>query len=353
MTNIQYIVLCTFLLLIIFVIGYYIYQDYKFKKIINNSFSSNEKNIINKKNDFVFDTLNIEADYNSTDNIFMEDSLEAKFALYDKIINPFATAIDKDLDYIIDIIFEERNSIKPFVEVQHYLNNKKYSIYLLDDDNIWHLFTTGLNVKVKAIKYVINFVDSHGIINNSQIKNLYNELYKFVLSHNAHIRQSDYPRLFQNLSVKLKNIKSTQCKVDLFLLFKNYIQFNELKPKFDNLGLIYKNNCFYYQENNLILIKIINDNKNNAINEEINILKIIINFELATNPLLLLDKVLDIYENLVEVFDVRLLTSNKTLFADNEYNLLEKHILKFSDDLNKLGLKNGDNLLLRIFGQYC
>ena len=63
-------------------------------------------------------------------------------------------------------------------------------------------------------------------------------------------------------------------------------------------------------------------------------------------------KYLIIYENINNDVEVRLLSSNKFLFTENEYNLLKKQILKFIESIDKFGLKSGDSLISRIFGKY-
>jgi hypothetical protein len=352
MYNIQYILLFFFIFLVFLISGYYIYQNYKFKKNVNNSFSKEDKDIIHKENDFIFDTLDSSV-IKEPQELFPEDSVESKFNLYDKIENKFLKYIDNELDYVIDIIFNQTKSTKLIPDVYQYLNNKKIDIYALDDNNVWHLLTSGLKLKLRGIKYVVNLVDNDGIVNSLQINNLYNELYKFVLLNDAHIRQSNYPELLKNIMSKLKNIKLAKFQVELFLLFKNYINFEQLKLKLEFFNLVYKEGIFYYHENNLILFKIMSENGGIIDNSiETNVLQIVVNFELSKDPLLLLDKILDIYENINNDVEVRLLSSNKFLFTENEYNLLKKQILKFIESIDKFGLKSGDSLISRIFGKY-
>ncbi|MCC2644920.1 MAG: hypothetical protein K0R94_698, partial [Burkholderiales bacterium] len=264
MDTIQLLIIATVVALILLTIGYYLYQEAKFKKMVENNFNQATDDIIiednksftldgidtNKQsisnailqkdmvipdgepyNDPLFDMQKVdkkeftgnvkrdnEASLFATDTppaakipeykevIHPEHSVEAFFANIHKIDFPFAKAINPDLDFIVDIGFEEITKIRVLPEISQF-TNKAFAFYILDKNNLWSSFNRGEKYVARALKLVVPLVDYEGLTSQVQLSNIYNELHKFVMQNNAHIAKSNYEEAIAKIGYQIKHLE--------------------------------------------------------------------------------------------------------------------------------------------------
>ena len=277
------------------------------------------------------------------------DSTEAFFFQLDQVDFTFSSAIDTELDLVIDIVFESICKIKIFPDITQF-TNKEFSIYVLEKNHVWNHFEKGQKYYAKALKIVINFIDHEGIITNVQIENIYHELHKFVINNNGHIRCSDYEKRLQIIQEQSLLYKKIELNLELYLVIKKPLDYSTLNKAFTKYGLVYKNEIFYCIENEKILFSIANaDQTTIKPGYEYNMLSIRSNLHFQNNPLQILDKIFDVCEDFFVQFESRLLTTNKQIINQREYQQLCNYLINYTESNQKKGIKLGSPLVYRMF----
>jgi hypothetical protein len=402
MNSIQLGIIAAVAFLILITIGYYWYQEAKFKRIVENNFNyksfdiadtaggiildkSNDhmnnstapilqKDIVQKNiaaadialqnsqngnnlqdNDLLgvgdlsgVDDLGLfECAGEITNNNVSDDSLEAIFIKLDKITFPY-DEINQTLDYIVDIVFEEPKKIKFIPEVAQYTHNS-IKVYVLDKNNQWHKYVKTTKYVAYALKIAVDMVNSEGVINHIQITNIYNELRKFVLQNNAHIRQSDYSSALTAIHNQIRHIPKIKLDLELFLILKDKTSYTNLNNFFLQNGFTELNGQFNFTENNKPLFNI-NDEYNRGLQlgNSYELLLITAKLHLATAPDVVIERIFDIAEKFMQQFESRLLTTNRQVFTAHDYSNLNRHIVNYVQNAEKNNIELGGQLMHRI-----
>lgn len=379
MNPIQIAIIAFVVIVILLTLGYYWYDDARFKKRVENNFNQATKDILIDENKAtVLD--GIDSNSNSIDKLqeFMpkdifgdeipkfdslmsdhivhqiieevpEDSVEAFFVKLDGIEFSYANYVNKNLDLVVDIVFEETRKLKVLPEIGQF-THKQFVFYVLDKDNQWQIFEKGNKYYAKALKLVLQIVDKDGIISHAQIANIYQELHKFVLNNDAHIRLSDYEQIINDIQEQIKDLNSIELVLELYLITKTKEHYSVLSEFFISNGLQANSGLFSLVKDNQILFTIANEN-HNALDAhgDFSILSIVALLHLHENPLYVVDKIFDLGERFMAEFESRILTSNKQVLGQKEYDQLLTFIKGYVDSANKKQIKLGSELIHRLF----
>lgn len=382
---------------IIALVSYFWYQEVKFKKLVERNFNQKTEDAINSEQTLVLDGTNINKEsakknvlakdifahpdddtsiaklfdenvIDKSNNVekplakvekviieeqiveenFPEDSVEAIFANIKKIPFPFSDKIDFSLDYVINIVFEDTVKIKVLPDVAS-LTQKQFRIYVLDSNNNWLCYEKGNKYLVKAFKFVIHLVDKNGIMNQAQISNVYNELFKFAMQHKGFIEQTNFEKSIISIREQLKYLSEIELDLELYLILKTPADYSNLAKFFMNNHFTEIGGQFNYIQNGVTQF-LISDEQNNGLQKgnKYSLLRIVSNLHFVPDPEQVVESILDISEKFVQEFEARLLTTNKQLFNEREYNALNRHINNYVSNAKKYGVNLGGELIRRL-----
>ncbi len=353
MNQIQIMIIGVFICVLLLLMLYFWYQEKFFTKQINkltiDDFeikNNNSKAVIHKNDDNNSNNaVNIDINKNYQ---YPEDSMEIIFAKIHDIPFNHKDSYDFELDYVIDIAFESITKINILPKIIQF-TQKSYQIFVLDKYHHWVIYKENTNYQALAVKYIIMMVDKDGLINKSQIINIYNELFKFIINKNAHIMQSNYEPYLQKLYTQFRFLKDIPLDLQLYLVFQNSVTYNDLIAYFTKYKLSFINNKLHY------IVKEINwfsiaDEQNNGLIADQNYTTLTISSQLhfLTQPEGVIDYIMDIFEECNKCFEVRLLTSNKQIFSQKEYISLKCHINNYINNAKKVNIILGGNLINRV-----
>lgn len=378
MNSIQLAIVVAVILMIIIIVGYYWYQEAKFRRMVETNFNQRTDDVITKDKPFILDgdnnsngtlktkpvlqkdiselDLDLEPDDKHMNNAHLadpeanipEDSMEAFFAKIEQIPFPYTDSIDITLDYVANIAFEEPSKIKILPELSQF-TAKKIRIYILTKDNQWQIFERGNKYIANALKIVIELVDKDGVVSQAQIANMYNELYKFVLQHNAHIQQSDYEKSLFEINRQLKHVKGVKLDLELFLICKAKVSFDKLSSFFTSHGLSSQDGIFRYMNDGVELFCVSNETGNPfQSGTDYDLFLIKSSLHLVNNPREAADAIFDFTEKFMREFESRLLTANKQVFAQRDYDILNKYLGNYIANAEKNSINLGGKLLFRV-----
>ncbi|MBP9743307.1 MAG: hypothetical protein KBD37_08115 [Burkholderiales bacterium] len=278
-----------------------------------------------------------------------DDSVEAFFMKLDKLDFPFANEVNLQLDLVIDIVFEESKKLKVLPEITQF-TPKHFVCYVMDKDNVWQVFEKGHKYQVKAIKLVVQLLDSEGVISQAQIENIYNELHKFVIKNDAHIRCSDYETSIRAIQEQIKSLNNIELVLELYLLIKDKANYLTLSKFFNSNGLVENQGYFNCIEEQHILYTLTDENQMPlAKTQEYNMFSIIAKLHLHKDPFHVLDKIFDLGEKVMSHFEARLLTTNKQVITQKEYEQLYDYVKRYVDSARKKHIQLGGDLITRLF----
>lgn len=277
------------------------------------------------------------------------DSAEAFFVKLDNLNFPFGSGYASGLDFIVDIVFEENKKLKILPEITQF-THKPFVFYVLDKDDCWHKFEKGKKYVAAALKLVVQLVDQDGIISQAQVSNIYNELHRFVVSNQAHIRASDYEIDIEHIRQEMAKLSDIELELELYLLVKGSINYSELAQ-------FLKSNNF--SENSGTFNYIVADRVTFAITAEhgaaiergnsYKLLSITAKLHLHEDPLTVVDMIFDFAEQFMQQFESRVLTANKLILEQKDYDSLVKYIKDYVADAKKNNIQLGGELLRRIY----
>lgn len=278
-----------------------------------------------------------------------EDSMEAFFAKFDKIEFQFANYVNKNLDLVIDVIFEETIKIKSLPDIAQF-TEKTFSWYILDKSNLWSKFESGKKYVISGLKLVVELVDRDGIINQAQIANVYNAVYKFVLDNHGHIRMSDYASDIENIRNSVNHIEDIELDLSLYLVLREQIHYRDLITYLQQHHLTLQDGIFVYKGSHGEIMFELSDKNGKAFeaNMSYKLFTITSKMHLQRSPLITIDKIFDFAETFNETFESRLLTTNKLVFGEKEYKTLTNYINDYINDSKKYGIELGGDLLKRV-----
>ncbi len=365
MNPIQIAIIAFVVIVILLTLGYYWYDDAKFKKKVENNFNQSTKDILIDENQpTILDGIDASDVHDRVmhNDKFMQkdiaheavaevpdDSAEAFFITQDRLSFPFASDVNDDLDLVIDIVFEQAKKLKILPEITQF-THKHLVYYVLDKDNVWHIFEKGQKYLAQAVKLVVQIIDKEGVISQAQVANIYQELHKFVINNDAHIRCSDYEASITQIQEQIKQLNNIELVLELYILIKAKQSYAQLAGFFKDNGFTENAGQFNYIENNDHLFSIANESQK-ALEQsaEYSNLSIVAQLHMHEKPLYVVDKIFDFCERFMAVFESRILTSNKQVVGQREYEQLNSFVKNYTESANKKHIRLGSDLIRRIF----
>lgn len=380
MANLQLVLIVMILGFIVLFIAYYLFQEYKFKKVVEKNFSQRTNDVILENISLIYTKENYENPMNSTllnkdieveiggveslileedlftpkeenvDEIIPEDSMEAFFERLKKYEFPFLDKVDNQLDLIIDMVFEVPQLLRQLPSISAF-SNKNFNYYILLENGSWELYNGFNKHSIMAIKLVLRLVDKEGIINTAQIINIYNILLQFVIQNNGHIRLSDYEKNINIIKNKIAFIKKNELSLNLFLILKEPISFNKLNSIVIGFDLINQNGIFrLFSNDSIVVFEILDENKNPFVkHNDYKLLSVEMKLHIQTDIKWAVDKLFDFFEYFMDNVEARILTSHKQIFNDNDYDNLIRYLKIYESDLRKNGISIDAELIKRLY----
>lgn len=400
MDMVQFIIIAIVIALILATISYYLYQDIKFKKIVENSFNQATADVIIEESmvltlegintqeevtdsailqkdvattvvaahtDPLFDMQDISqmaattipqqitTDNHAVEATALEDdappehSVEAFFANIYKIHFPFANEINTELDFIVDIGFENIKKIKALPQITQF-TNKPFKFYVLDKNNQWSAFIKGDKYLAQALKLVVQLVDHEGIISQAQLANIFNELHKFVMQNEAHIYKSDYESAIAKVQTQIRQLDAIELHMQLFLVMPIALSYSDLLKCFSELGLSNHLGIFQLFDSKRLIFKISAENNTALIpGNSYNMLQINACLHKQSDPNAAIEKIFDFAERFTQNFEARLLTSNRRSLEQKDYEAIVCHVKNYTENARLNGTILGGELINRIF----
>ena len=401
MDSLRITVVVAIVVVIFCVIVYYLYQETKFKKMVENSFNQKTDDVLMQgKNNIVFggESLNrgiqvdddilqkdkldifetrVEVEVLDTvdpilaneeetklskridkdeldifvvkeEQVIPADSMEAFFAKFDKIEFPFLNELDDSLDLVIDLVLEENIKIKNLCEISQF-TQKKFQFYVLDKNNSWLKFEFGKKYVISGLRLIVELVDRDGIINQAQISNMYDILYRFALEHHGHIRCSDYLSDLEKIKNMVNQIEAIELDLNLYLVTQDDISYFDLAKFLSMNNFVAENGVFRYKQDGVPLFEISDENSNEfSKDKNYHLFTITSKMHLQKDPLKTTEEILDFMEIFMNNFESRILTANKLVFGDKEYRALIAYVYDYVKKLEKYDIKIGGTLLQRV-----
>ena len=316
--------------IVITIIGYYLYQENKFKKMVEKNFNQSTNDVLEQDQGVVFENQatnqksSFQSSERSVEAIQVETNVEllattnldplldgpieinnpqndSLFAKYEERKFPYADKISAEFDHVIDIYFAKPVKIKALPEIAQF-TNKTLQIYILEKNLGWSLYERAKKYQADGIKVISNIIDSDGLATSLQLNNLYNELSNFASRNNGIIRQND-------LELELRRIQQ------------------QLKHVFE-----------------------IRDENGKPLNESSNyqVLSIFAKLHHHENPLDVINEIFDFAENYMQYFESRMLSTNRMLMTEKEFSALDKQVKNYINQCNRKGLSLGSEIILRV-----
>lgn len=378
MNEVQIGIIAVVAVVVITIIVYYIYQENKFKKLIENNFNQATTDVINQDQGLVFEAMDesklnpLSASQKDIHITQIETKLQQKeinfdpllndeelsevkpkvntfFAAYDNLAFPWSEKISPELDHVIDITFEKAVKIKILPDINSILQ-KNSQYFILDKSGHWSLYQRGQKYAASGVKLIINLVDNDGVLSPLQLENLYNELAKFALHHEGHIRQSDSELNIRKIQQQLKGLQQAELELGLYIINKDPLDYRHLAKYFESNGFSNKNGVFEFRDDSGVAFSVCDENSK-PFNELSNYRTFAINSSLhnQANPQTAIDKIFNFAEHYMQYFESRLLTTNKLIMTEKEYQALEKQVNNYVASCKRQGVELGSALIKRVF----
>lgn len=313
-----------------------------------------EEQIINEKASAlsIFDEVVLEEVKIQVEHIpeeIPDDSVEAFFAKLDKIDFPFSNEVHPGLDLIVDIVFEENIKIKTLLNIAQF-TQKKFRFYVLDKNETWGKFEIGKKYVTSGLKLVLELVDCDGIINQAQISNIYNTMYKFAMEKNGHIRVSDYESDLDKIRTMVLHIEDVELDLNLYLIAQDALKYKDVSMFLSRNGFVETSGIFSFIKDGVDVFTI-SDENNQALKlgNEYKLFSITTKLHLQKSPLDVIDIIFDFAEKFMHSFESRILTTNKLIFGEKEYQALIDYTTEYISSSKKYGIELGGELLRRVY----
>lgn len=373
MNEVQIGIIAVVAIVVLVIVIYYIYQENKFKKMIENNFNQATGDVLHEEKGLVFDNDDgLKTGYSESHKDISHEAPPLKqneinfdpllgdnpdipavatenpfFIEYDKVSFPFLRS--GGLAHIIDIVFEKPTKIKLLPEITQFIQ-KPADYFILDKASSWQAYQKGQKYVLRGIKLVIELVDRDGVISPLQLENIYSELAKFALHHEGHMRQSDSELEIRRIQQQLRTMKDVELELELFMINREAIDFRHLSKYFNSNGFVFRNGFFEYKNHDETLFYVADEN-GKPLNElsAYKVLAIISKLHHHNNPLAVIDKIFGFAEHYMQYFESRLLTTNKMVMSEKEYNALEKQVTNYINSCKRQGVELGSALVKKIF----
>lgn len=360
--------------IIVIIIAYHFYQEHKFKKNIDMNFNRSSNDALQNDNGLVFenqqheqqnkiftpferdvtvnDNLAVENNFLATEKedkpivktVLVDNQIDDKFVDYDAIQFDEFYSFNYDYKHVVDIKFAKPTKIKLFPDLGQYTTKKIH--YFILEKNVWLHFERNKKYLAEGVKIIVDLVDSEGCIYPLQLNNIYNELSKFATHHNAIIREQDSELKIRKIQQQLKNLSQSVLELELFMVNKENLSYRELAKYFVGSGFIERNGFFEYCENNKVVCYIASEEgKRLDVNGTYRLFSFNAKLHHQEEPMYAVNKIFDIAEDYMQHFESRLLTSNKMLMSERDYNALERQINHYISGCKRQNIVLGSELL--------
>lgn len=363
---------------IVVIIAYHFYQENKFKKSIDKNFNQatgdalqeekgmvfeNQKNQLDEKifspqvRDIAIDDkphlkqseIQFDAKLATSQDEETKAQFDAEFAKYDQVEFLFADQISEKYQHVIDICFSKPAKIKLFPDLSQYTS--KTIRYFVLDKNGWTVFERNKKYYAEGVKIVVDLVDVEGCIYPLQVTNIFNELSKFASHHDARIRQADSELEIRRIQQQLKNLSHAVLELELFVVNKDSLSYQELAKYFTSNGFIDNRGIFEFRnDNNVTVLYIADENgKRFDVGASYRIFSFNSKLHHQAEPMKAVDKIFDVAEHYVQYFESRLLTSNKMVMSERDYNTLERQVNSYINSCKRYNIELGSELIARVY----
>lgn len=364
-------------IIVLAIIGYYLYQENKFKKMVEKNFNQATNDVLEHEQGVVFENQatnqksSFQSSERSVEAIQIETNVElpatanldplldgpieinnpqndSLFAKYEERKFPYADKISAEFDHVIDIYFAKPVKIKALPEIAQF-TNKTLQIYILEKNLGWSLYERAKKYQADGIKVISNIIDSDGLATSLQLNNLYNELSSFASRNNGIIRQNDLELELRRIQQQLKHVFDIQLELELFLLNKESVEVRQLDKYFINSGFTNWNGVYKYSLNGKTIFEI-RDENGKPLNESANyqVLSIFAKLHHHADPLEVINEIFDFAENYMQYFESRMLSTNRMLMTEKEFSALDKQVKNYINQCNRKGLSLGSEIILRV-----
>lgn len=376
MNEVQIAIIAVVAVIALGIVIYYVHQENKFKKIIENNFNQAADDVIKQDKGLIFE--NQEDDLPSgfaaskkdksaiTQELALDgydlasDPLLDKYRLnnpneeneafnkFDLVEFSYAAMVNLELDHVIDIAFDKLVKIKAIPVIDQFCT-KNHTYFLLEKGGVWSIYERGKKYVIEGIKLVINLVDKEGAVSELQINNIYNELSKFTLHHEGHIRQTDSELKIRRIQQQLKTLANIELQLALYLINKDELNFGNLSKYFESSGFTVNNGVFEYRIDDKVVFEV-RDEEGKPFEQKNGYRMLLISSKLhhLENPMLAIEKIFDFAEHYMQYFESRLLTTNKTVLGEREYSALEKQVNSYIATVKRQGAVLGSSLAMRV-----
>lgn len=378
MNNIQLSIIGVIVGVIVLIIAYHLYQENKFKKRVDSNFNQATNDALQESSSLIFenqqpehmslainnrdviekidlpkivnsDTKDIQVnEFNFDNNIRIDTEIDSKFVKYDQITFPYQQQISDAYHHVIDIYFTKPAKIKMFPDLSQF--SSKSIQYFILDKNGWAIFERNKKYLAEGVKVVVDLVDTEGCIYPLQVANIFNELNMFANHHQANIRQRDCELEIRRIQQQLKNLSSAVLELELFMVNKETLGYNELSKYFLSNGFVNNRGVFELRSNNSTMLYVANED--GARFEESGSYRIFsINSKLhhQENPMQAMNKIFDVAEHYMQYFESRLLTSNKLVMSERDFSTLERQVSSYINNCKRQGITLGSELIARVY----
>ncbi|RTL12438.1 MAG: hypothetical protein EKK54_04200 [Neisseriaceae bacterium] len=375
MNQIQIAIIGVVACIVLIIIGYYIYQENKFKKMIENNFNQATGDALNDIQGVVFENQDdgrrssFETSHKDQELVQIETKLEQKeinfdplldtphadnvpqnviFNKFDQVEFPFVDQVSLSLDHVVDICFEGVAKIKVLPDIGQF-TAKSATYYVLEKNLQWSLFERGKKYAAIGIRLVVDLVDSEGVMSELQLINIFNELANFALHHEGHIRQTDSELELRKIQQQLKQVSNSALELALYIVNKEPLEFRHLNKYLMSNGFRNNGGVFEYCLNDKVYFDIRDENAK-PLNELGNYRTFSINSKLHhhADPMSAIDKIFDFAEKYMQYFESRLLTTNKLVMTDKDFAALEKQVVNYINSCKRQNIELGSELILRV-----
>lgn len=378
MNQVQLAIVGLVAVIVLAIIGYYIYQENKFKRMVEKNFNQSTNDVLDQEKGVVFENQaennlsSFQTSERSVEFVQVETKtgktaesadfdalldgpievanpvLDSLFAKYEEKIFPYAGQVSAEFDHVIDIYFPKTIKLKALPEVAQF-TNKTIHIYVLEKNVGWSLYERGKKYQVDGIKVVSNIIDCDGLVTSLQLNNIYNEFNSFASRNEGIIRQNDLELELRRIQQQVKHLSDVQLELELFILNKEPVEIRQLDKFLISSGFTNWNGVYKYSLNGKKVFEI-RDEKGNPLNESGShqILSILSKLHHQENPLDAISEIFDFAENYMKYFESRMLSTNRMLMTEKEFTALDRQVKNYINQCNRKGLTLGSEIILRV-----
>jgi hypothetical protein len=148
----------------------------------------------------------------------------------------------------------------------------------------------------------------------------------------------------------MKYMDKIELNLTLFMAMKEYYPYSDIQKYFTSLDLIHNNGILQLCENNQQVFKISAvDNAKFSLENSYNMLQITANLHMQQDPNYAVEKIFDCMEQFMQHYEARLLTSNKHILVQKDYDAILHHVKRHIESAKANGIELGGELIKRLF----